>query len=104
MDNNPTILGTEDTAVVVFPDSNQITLDNTLEEVQKADLEIINAVVDSTRMAWGNVRSIGTLMGLAKTTIEVIKARRDIMGLEYGHQASKSKTVGLGKQFFSNLE
>jgi hypothetical protein len=67
-------------------------LDDTADTptVRKADIKIFNMQLQTLSTAYKHVRSIGGLLALNKEVREMIKARRDILGLEYGAPANKT--------------
>lgn len=77
----------------------------TLEEAQKKDLILANGVVAAVHCAWSQVNSVSGIIKMADATFKAIEHRRHVLGLPYGHQPERGKTIDPNSsQFFSPIK
>lgn len=79
-----------DTFLSVQPSFDKLPEDADITEVRKADVKIFNFQLDTLSTAYSNVRSLGALIALNREVRDMIKTRRDILGLEYGAPSNKA--------------
>jgi hypothetical protein len=65
-----------------------ITVQSTLKEVQAADVQIANDMLGVMFNSWGAVKTIAGATKLAKATMELVKARRELLNMPYGDRDS----------------
>jgi hypothetical protein len=91
-DSLPTPSGPKDLAFepLDFPLVND---DASIDEVRKADIKICNQQLNLLAQALPSVRSLGGLLMFNREIREMVKYRRDILGLEYGASSNKAQRV-----------
>ncbi len=58
---------------------------------QELDLDLVNDNLQLIHQAWGYATSVKDVAVLVDKTISTIKARRDVLNRQYGHQSNSSK-------------
>lgn len=93
MTDEPTLLPDDDDSAPLVDQSLVFErLDETadIDVVRKADINIFNFQLTTLSTAYKHVKSIGGLIALNKEVREMIKTRRDILGLPYGAATNKT--------------
>jgi len=92
--------------IIVMEESITLTPESTLQDAIKADLPVMNAVVQFTYASWEKVTSINSLCKMVQATNAAIEGRRNVLGLPYGHkQENSSSTAGkIASRFFSGIK
>lgn len=71
-----------------LPDMPELSLSvkhsDSLEDVQKIDLTVANAVLEAVVCSWKSVSTISGVCKLAQMTFAAIESRRKVMGHPYG--------------------
>lgn len=70
-----------------------VKYEDDLRTVQEIDLKVMNDQLRMMYFGFGQARSISSLCKLTDTTLKIIEARRNVLGMEYG---VKSKDIRTG--------
>ena len=71
--------------------SQEVTLDSTIEEIQKQDLVVANAMLSAVHDCWKHVKSLNALTRMVDTTIKATAHRRAVIGKPYGAKSEVTK-------------
>jgi hypothetical protein len=57
----------------------ELTADSTLKQIVEEDVAIANSVLKALYHTWGQVKSVRHVCEMARTTMDVVQKRRDLL-------------------------